>query len=186
MKSIEQDKVNELIIKKSKFITYIYKINNKENIETYLRIINNQYRDATHVCYAYIIKDEYKYYDDSEPSKTAGFPILNILQKKKLTNVLCIVVRYYGGTKLGASGLIRAYSNSCKEVINKCNIIPYIQLINISITFEYCYLKTIDKILKDVIITNKDFNNLITYDIKIDKENKQNYLKKLNNYIKKD
>ena len=119
MKSV---KTNEsvLIIKNSRFITQIYKINNEDEVKKHLEEAKEKYKDATHYCYAYIIDNIKKSSDDGEPSGTAGIPILKVLEANNLTNILTIVIRYFGGIKLGANGLIRAYtkstSNALKEV----------------------------------------------------------------------
>ena len=81
--------------------------------------LKNKYKDATHICFSYIINNTKRFSDDNEPSGTAGIPILNVLENNNLNYVLCCVVRYFGGIKLGAGGLLRAYSNSAKECLNK-------------------------------------------------------------------
>ena len=116
---IRDDCNNEIIIKNSRFITFLIKINNLEQIQSNLEKLKKDYPKATHYCYAYIINSNKKSSDDGEPSGTAGIPILNVLEKEKLTNILCIVIRYFGGIKLGASGLVRAYTKSVKEALNK-------------------------------------------------------------------
>ena len=122
MKTITEIKTNEIIIHKSKFITIITPINSKEEITKILNKVKKEYKDATHYCFAYIIDSEEKCDDNGEPSGTAGLPILKVLKINNLTNVLCLVVRYFGGIKLGAGGLIRAYSTSASEALNKCTI----------------------------------------------------------------
>ena len=111
------DNINTIIINKSKFIALIYYIDNINEINNLLDKVKKEYKDATHYCYAYILDNSEKANDDGEPTGTAGLPILNVLKKENLNHVLCIVVRYFGGIKLGAGGLIRAYSNATKEVI---------------------------------------------------------------------
>lgn len=105
---------NTIIIDKSKFITTIYPVETVEEINEILQATNKKYYDATHNCYAYIVDNGniQKCSDDGEPSKTAGYPMLDVLKKNNLTNVLAITTRYFGGIKLGAGGLIRAYSSS--------------------------------------------------------------------------
>ena len=112
MKTVKKEVTNEIIINKSKFITIIIPLTTIEQIDDILKNIKNKYKDATHYCYGYVINGKEKMSDDGEPSGTAGMPILNVIKKHDLTNVICIVVRYFGGIKLGAGGLTRAYSNS--------------------------------------------------------------------------
>lgn len=108
---------NEIIIKKSKFIAKLYKINNLNEIDNVINDLKKEYKKATHICYAYIINGQEKAVDDGEPSGTAGKPILNVLQKRKLNEILVVVIRYFGGIKLGAGGLVRAYTKSASEII---------------------------------------------------------------------
>lgn len=106
-----------LEVKKSKFIALYYEINQVEEVETILKTLKKEHKKARHMPYAYKIDNNIKKSDDKEPSGTAGMPILNIIDKNNLNNTLIIVIRYFGGIKLGAGGLIRAYSNAAKEVI---------------------------------------------------------------------
>lgn len=169
MYTIENNIKYELIIKNSKFITILYKINDN-NIDDILFNIKNEYPDATHYCYAYIINDIKKSSDDGEPSGTAGIPILKVLENNNLTNVLCIVIRYFGGIKLGANGLVRAYTKSCANAIKEANLKELVDGINITVTFPYTRLKEIDYLLKDLKINAKSFDNLITYNLNIEKD----------------
>ncbi len=109
-------KNNEIIIKKSKFIAYLYEINEINCIKDIINNLKIEHKKATHICYAYKLDNNVKYYDDGEPNGTAGKPIYNIIEKKNLNNVLIVVIRYFGGIKLGAGGLFRAYSNSASEL----------------------------------------------------------------------
>ena len=118
MYSIKENIENTIEIKKSKFITKLYKVNNINEVNEILKEINEKYSDSTHICYAYILENTEKCSDDGEPSGTAGIPILNILKKKNLVNVLAIVIRYFGGIKLGAGGLTRAYTKACAGVLD--------------------------------------------------------------------
>lgn len=106
-----------LEIKKSKFIGYYYEVNNILEVTSILNELKQNNKKAKHFPYAYIIDNQIKKSDDKEPSGTAGMPILNILQKNNLNHTLIVIIRYFGGIKLGAGGLIRAYSNTAKEVI---------------------------------------------------------------------
>lgn len=179
MYTIKNNSINEIIIKNSKFITLLYKVYSKEDIKTYLKEVKNLYPNATHYCYAYILNNEKKSSDDGEPSGTAGTPILNILESNNLNYVLTIVVRYFGGILLGASGLIRAYSLSTKEAIKKNTITKLIEGININITFSWSNIKQIDYLLKDQLINKKEYLDNITYNISIP----INILDTLKNYL---
>jgi len=106
-------------VKKSKFIAYAFKVTQKEEVEAILTELKKEHRKARHLPYAYKFDNNIKKSDDKEPSNTAGGPILNIIEKNELNNILIVVIRYFGGIKLGAGGLIRAYGNAAKEVISK-------------------------------------------------------------------
>ena len=180
MKSIQKEITNEIIINKSKFITILTNINDIDKIKEELENIKKTYKDATHYCFAYIINNHEKYSDNGEPSGTAGMPILNVLKQNNLTNILCIVIRYFGGIKLGAGGLIRAYSTSASEALNKANIVNLIKGYKIIIEFSYDNIKQIDYLLKNIQI-KKDYSNNITYTFKI----KEEKLNKIENELSK-
>lgn len=175
---IDKNYENEIIIKNSRFITILIKINDKDKVKFYLQDIKNKYPKATHYCYAYIINDYKKSSDDGEPSGTAGTPILNVLEKENITNILAVVVRYFGGIKLGAGGLVRAYSKGVRELIRKTNLIKLINGKKIEINFDYNEEKNINYILKEEQIINKNYSDKVTYIVLI----KNDILEKLNNY----
>lgn len=164
-----KDNEHTIIIKNSKFICLIYKVDNIDEINKILNDTREKYYDATHYCYAYILDNIKKESDDGEPSGTAGIPMLQVLEKNNLDHVLCIVVRYFGKIKLGAGGLVRAYTKSVTEAL-KNNIITLIKGIKIKITFGYDNLKRIDYLLNDIVILNKEYDNKISYIINIDYE----------------
>ena len=106
-----------LEIKKSKFIAYYYEVDNVDDVKEILESLKKEHKKARHIPYADKIDGYIKKSDDKEPSGTSGMPILNIIEKNSLNHTLIAIVRYFGGIKLGAGGLIRAYSNTAKEVI---------------------------------------------------------------------
>ena len=167
MKTIKNNTHNQIIIKNSIFICYLYKIKSIDDTTKLLTNIKQIEKDATHYCYAYILDNIKKSSDDGEPSGTAGFPILNVLENNNLNNILAIVVRYFGGIKLGASGLIRAYTKSTTNALSKDNIIELTKGYNLDIEFNYNQVKEIDYLLKEITINNKEFNNTIKYNIDI-------------------
>ncbi len=107
----------EEIIKKSRFISFYYEVDSIDEINKILEEIKKEHKKARHIPYAYKIDNLVKKSDDKEPNGTAGSPIFNIIEKKDLNHCLIVVVRYFGGIKLGAGGLIRAYSNSANNVV---------------------------------------------------------------------
>lgn len=167
MQTIKNNTNNEIIIKNSRFICYLYKIKELDDIASYLTNIKSIHKDATHYCYAYILNNLKKSSDDGEPSGTAGFPILKVLENNNLNNILAIVIRYFGGIKLGAGGLVRAYTKSVTNTLTEDNIISLTQGYNITIEFNYNQIKEIDYLLKGKNINNKEFNNTIKYNLDI-------------------
>lgn len=160
---------NILIIKNSKFISLLYYLKDKEDIPSKLQEARILYPNATHYCYAYIFDNEKKESDDGEPTGTAGIPILQVLEKHELNHVLCIVVRYFGKIKLGANGLIRAYTKSVVDVIKN-----HVTLLEkgcfITLEFSYEQLKLIDYLLKDATINNKKYTEKIIYQLSVNNE----------------
>lgn len=118
MKRIVEDVTHEIEIKKSRFITKLFYVSNEEDIQQKMDEVKKEYKDASHYCYAYILSQQKKSSDDKEPGGTAGVPMMEVLTKKDLHFILCIVIRYFGGTKLGAGGLVRAYRRSVLEALS--------------------------------------------------------------------
>ena len=177
MKTIKENIISELEIKNSKFITLLIKINNPD-ITNILEDIKKNYPKATHYCYAYIYNDIKKSSDDGEPGGTAGLPILNVIEKENLNNILVVVVRYFGGIKLGAGGLIRAYTKSVTEALKITNQVELIKGKKIEIEFNYNDEKQINYILNNSKIIDKIYNETIKYIVLIE----NNILDKLSNY----
>lgn len=120
-----------LEIKKSEFIAYAYPIDSRDGLMFHMEQLKAKYPDARHICYGYIIGNPMNttacgFSDDGEPNGTAGRPILNVLQHKAIGNVAVFVVRYFGGIKLGAGGLTRAYSDATSQVVNLLQLQPFI------------------------------------------------------------
>lgn len=179
MKSIKFNIENEFIIKKSKFITKLYFVTSEIEIKNILDENKNDYKDATHICYAYILNNVERFNDDSEPSGTAGIPILNVLKNNNLNNVLCIVIRYFGGIKLGAGGLIRAYCSSVSEALNKTEIINVVNGKKIELTFSYDDIKKVNHILNDINIVDKQFDENVKYIIIVKEKNVNSLINQL-------
>lgn len=137
--------------KGSKFLSFLYPVTSLDEVKEYLTQLKKKYYDATHHCYAYIIgydKETFRMNDDGEPSSTAGKPIYGQLQSNDLTNVLLVVVRYFGGTKLGVSGLIKAYKESSAECIALAEIVEKQVKHKYNIYFAYEDMNVVMNILK--------------------------------------
>ena len=156
----------------SKFLSYAYPVENEEQIKELLDALRKRYYDATHHCYAYRLGPQgeiFRANDDGEPSGTAGKPILGQLLSSELTNCLVVVVRYFGGTKLGVSGLIQAYKESTAEVIAVSNIIEKTVDRVIKVDFSYVSMNGVMRIVKEMNprIDEQLFDNLCTMRLRI-------------------
>ncbi len=163
MYSIKSNVENTEIIKKSKFITKLYRVSNIEEIKNIMDNLKDEYKDSTHICYAYIVNNIEKCFDDGEPNGTSGLPILNVLKKNNLSNILAVVIRYFGGIKLGASGLLRAYSSSISIALKLTDIIELKDGYLIELEFNYDNSKLVDYILSNKNIIGKKYENNIIY-----------------------
>ena len=149
----------------SKFLTYAYPVESEEEVKELLDALRKEYYDATHHCYAYRLGahgEVFRANDDGEPSGTAGKPILGQLLSADLTNCLVVVVRYFGGTKLGVSGLIQAYKESTAEVIAASKIIEKTVDRVVDIAFSYISMNDVMRIIKEEqpTIEEQVFDNL--------------------------
>lgn len=156
----------------SKFFAYAYPVQNEEQIREILDSLRKRYYDATHHCYAWRLGyrgEAFRVNDDGEPSGTAGKPILGQLLSKDLTNCLIVVVRYFGGTKLGVSGLIGAYKESAAEVIVASRMVERTIDRKINIEFSYIVMNDVMKIIKEdqPSIEMQKFDNLCAMKLSI-------------------
>lgn len=138
--SIQRNEVYEIEIKKSRFICYLFPIRVAEQATEHLAHLRKLHYKAAHCCYAYILNDNsnvQKMSDDGEPTGTAGVPMLEVLKQRNLTYILAVVVRYFGGTKLGAGGLIRAYGQAVSETLNRAIITQNISQMIGTVTVGY-------------------------------------------------
>lgn len=154
MKCVDSVYCTEEIIKKSRFVGIIAPYSSEQDIVKALTTIQQQHPTANHLAFAYRIKSPngtiYRYHDAGEPSGTAGKPIFKHLEGKDLINTLIAVVRYFGGIKLGAGGLTRAYGNSARQAIEASTIVPYIEYQNIHFNLDYSQLKPLEYQLKQL------------------------------------
>lgn len=162
----------EITIKGSRFIGQLYPAATLSEVEKYLSDCRKEYRDATHRCYAFRLGPDggtNRFSDDGEPSGTAGKPILSLLERNKITDVLLIVIRYFGGTKLGTGGLVRAYTGASRSVLNEATIISIPVLLGLKITFPYDYTSGVMRIISqhDLKIFDTDYREDITISLGI-------------------
>lgn len=169
MKTIKENTISKYEINKSIFICCLYKINSIDEVKTYLEEAKNNFKDATHYTYAYIIDEARKSSDDGEPGGTAGVPIMEVLLKHELNYVLCIVIRYFGGIKLGAGGLIRAYRKSACIGIDNSTLLNLVDGYKIEITASYEEQKNIENLIKNYTFS-KTYTDIVKYELNIKQE----------------
>lgn len=187
--TIDSSATAEIIEKKSRFIANAYNVESKEEAEEKIKQIKKKYYDAKHNCFAFSIIEEnnviLKSSDDAEPSGTAGEPILNVIKKNNLKNILIVVTRYFGGILLGTGGLTRAYSNAASSVIEKCNIIKEEKGLEAIIELDYSENDKFKYYCEknNIRITNIEYNENIKYNIELNDEeyNKLTLKNKTNN-----
>lgn len=157
--------------KGSKFLSFADPISTEEDIKPILDSLKKKYNDARHHCYAYIVgKDQaiFRANDDGEPNHSAGDPILGQIRSHGLTNVLIVVIRYFGGTKLGVGGLIKAYKEAAGEAIGTNEIIEGIRTSEISFTFDYSHTNEVMRIIAmyDMEIFSQSFQSVCEFSLR--------------------
>ena len=173
MNTIKHDVSYSEIIKKSKFLTFLHPITSSEQAKLILDKYKKEHADATHVCYAYILDENtYKYSDDGEPTNSAGIPIYQVLKNNKLIYILCVVIRYYGGIKLGVGGLSHAYSSGAINAIKLSTTIEYKVTNEYIIETNYNVFDSLNHFLekKGIAILNKQFLDKIFISLYLDGE----------------
>ena len=176
------EKYTEAIYKEkgSKFLAFAYPVTTQDEIKQILADLRKKYYDATHHCYAYILgfdKEEFRMNDDGEPSSTAGKPIYGQLLSNNLTNVLVVVVRYFGGTKLGVSGLIKAYKTSTQVCLESAVIVEKKVMRFYKITFSYDKMNAVMSFLKQINAQQKhhSFDMECSIEVLINEENSNKF-----------
>lgn len=164
--SIFKNGTDEFIEKKSKFIGYSFVVKSEEEALSKLEEVKLKHKDATHNCSAYIIGEDkliQRYNDDGEPSGTAGMPILEVLKKENLTNVLVVVTRYFGGTLLGAGGLVRAYTKGAKIAIDAGTVVEMLEHEEIKFGYDYTFHGSVQNYLikNEYKILNENFSDRV-------------------------
>ena len=170
MNTIGKDVIVEQEINKSSFITYLKLVTTPLDAKNYIKEIKELHPNATHHVTAYLVGPTGEHghaNDDGEPSGTAGLPVLDVFKKNDITNFVCIVVRYFGGIKLGAGGLVRAYSSSASLALKEAGTQPIINYQTLELTFNYGFMNIIENKLKNYETLSKDFTTNVTLTIKV-------------------
>ena len=174
MKSVKEKVITEFIVNKSTFINYLIPVDSIDDVLTEMNALRKEYNDANHHCYAYIIGENQeiqKYSDDGEPSKTAGMPMMEVLKKHDLTNVLNVSIRYFGGIKLGAGGLVRAYTKSCANSINEAVFSTLTEFNKLEVIISFDMIGNIEKFIRDSYnLVDQKYDNNVHYFIELEKD----------------
>ena len=181
--TILNDEIAEIVEKKSRFIVNIYHVENVEEAEEKIRVTKKKYYDAKHNCIAYRVIESGKVVekasDDGEPSGTAGGPMLNILQKNNLCNLVVVVTRYFGGILLGTGGLVRAYSDATQKAIAKSTKVQKVKGIEIKVELEYPNLEIFKYYCKnkEINITKLEYSENIMANLEMEENVKNIFLR---------
>ena len=177
---------HETVVKKSRFITSIHEVNSKDEALGHVREITAKEIGANHNCYAYIVgapssPTDIHCSDDGEPSGTAGRPMLNILQYENIGNVLVVVTRYFGGTKLGCGGLVRAYSNGLKLAIDAIGLKEYVEKKRVTLSLHYQFEGSFRHICNEygIVILDTSYGDGARFSLEIIEENMESFLLQL-------
>ena len=173
-KTVERESSDSFIEKKSKFIGYVKPVKTQEEAVEFINSIKSKHWDATHNVYAYVLRDNniQRYSDDGEPGGTAGVPVLDVLLKEGLSDVCVVATRYFGGTLLGAGGLVRAYSHTSKIAVEAGHIITMAECSVMEVCVDYSFYERAVNLLGDFScnIKNTEYadNVKITFSVKAD------------------
>jgi uncharacterized YigZ family protein len=168
--TVKESGEHEIVIEKSRFIAHITRAETEEQAQEFIQFIKKKYWNATHNCSAYLIGENdqiQKANDDGEPSGTAGVPILEVLKKKKLKDTVVVVTRYFGGIKLGAGGLIRAYGKATSEGLIATGIVERVLMRVMQVTVDYTLLGKVENDLRSSSYTIKEIQYLDTVKVEI-------------------
>lgn len=174
--TVADDVTKEIVIEKSRFIAHVIPVSDEETAKQRLEIITKEYWDATHNCYAYVIGEDQQHQkanDDGEPSGTAGIPILELIKKNGLTDTLIVVTRYFGGVKLGAGGLVRAYTRSASEGLQQAQLLRQEMHLFFELIIEYAAWDRIQQPLHAMgFVHDKTFTDKVKVTFSIPEEKK--------------
>ena len=178
--TIKEDSYDEFVEKKSTFITHLIRINSEEEARDFIQKMKKKHYDATHVCSCYVIGDNNEITranDDGEPSGTAGAPMLDVLVKNNIKNVCATVIRYYGGTKLGTGGLVRAYGGGVINALKNATLVERKDAFEIKLEIDYSLNGKIEYEIDktNFIVNNIDYTDKLIYTIYVMQEDYSNF-----------
>lgn len=186
-RTIQKNGLHEIEIKKSRFICHLKRVETEEEAQAFIEEIKKEHWKATHNCSAYTIgmnNEIQRAHDDGEPSGTAGVPMLEIFLKRELKNVVAVVTRYFGGTKLGAGGLIRAYGGAVNDAIDYIGVVERQLQRLIDITVTYSQSGKVENALREANYTIQDiiYAENITYQCIIPLESEEKFIEDITNW----
>ena len=174
MRYLKEKTVYTYEVNKSIFIAILYPLNEQTDLNRYLLEARNEYPKANHYCSASLFGDNQEQQtadDNGEPHRTAGIPILEVLKHHDVTNILCVVIRFFGGIKLGAGGLVRAYTKACADAMKQAKFYRKQLVDTYLITFKYQDIDSIDRYLKEkVTVIDKTFTDTVTYKLYLNQD----------------
>jgi uncharacterized YigZ family protein len=185
-KTINEVITAELIIKKSRFISILMPVTQLQDVENALYDAKQKYPKANHYCFAYIIRQEdgsalERCSDDGEPSGTAGWPLLNVLKKRELENIMAIVVRYFGGTLLGTGGLVKAYTQAVQSALDETTTINMEYSQNLMVRFNYSHFGSFSNLFCNIMnqVTDIQYSDVVSLKIWIAVDKLDDFIKKV-------
>ncbi|MCL2676505.1 MAG: YigZ family protein [Streptococcaceae bacterium] len=170
---IKKNIIFEEEIKKSRFICHLKRVENEEEARAFITSIKKEHHKANHNCSAYVLGDKaqiQRMSDDGEPSGTAGVPMLEILKKKRVVNICAVVTRYFGGVKLGAGGLIRAYAGAVNHAIEEVGLVELVEQSQLILTLDYGLFDSLNRWLtnQDSVLADSQFSDKVKAELYVD------------------
>ena len=186
---IEKDCTGEYEEKKSRFICYLHYAENEEDAISFINSIKKKHYDARHNCHAMILgpkRDFMRSSDDGEPQGTAGKPMLEVLNGAGLTNIVCVVTRYFGGVLLGTGGLLRAYTQAVKDALSNANILSVEHCRDLKVTISYPLQGTLEHYLRsnEIKILSTDYTENVSYTVRLPYEKASSFTKDITDLSK--
>lgn len=184
MQSLINEQITEIEIKKSRFICHLKNVNSEQEAKEYIEHLRTLHPNAAHHCVAYRVGSVVRAYDDGEPSQTAGLPMLNVLEHNQLVNTIAVVVRYFGGTKLGAGGLVRAYTDSVVSALADAQLAKLTPGYILQIKAGYSDVDKINYLLamNKIDQYNVEYSQNVVYEVRISREKFDLLSSQLNDY----
>ena len=171
---------HEFVVEKSRFISFACRVSTVEQANFFIADVSKKHYDATHNCYAFVTAESRKFSDDGEPQGTAGLPILGAIQGKGLENVAVVVTRYFGGIKLGAGGLVRAYGKAAAEVLEEAEKVRVLACVAAEIKCDYSLVSAVETVCRDKgKILSRDYGAEVVYRAAVPEERVDAFVKQL-------